>query len=463
MLYDVFISHASEDKDSFVRALAENLRDNRVEVWYDEFSLKTGDSIRRSIDKGLAKSRFGIVVLSKAFLNKQWTQWELDGLVQRYNRSQEGVILPIWHGIGIDEVIDFSPPLADKMAISSERGIDFIVRELLKVIQPEGSALVEARDCLINNGFEPPVITDDWWLDVLEFMGSDFHLERWGFPLTPKDYEDYSRGERIAWAAMQQMWQEAAKYEGISQCTPPEEVLRFIAHSPGLTEMCHSHIDWLALFAPQLTIRGFGGPFEQDFEDWYLCSVAKGTKEREANSRCGSALTINGLEPACCEEIALRHPSFGDYEPGTIACYYVQGHVLGPCPKVYEVIDYIIWFLSDASNWVPERIRRYLLEGFKAWNVWTWHAYDEDVVQLLGVNSSNSGALFNSLYHTKEYEKFKLTQNAKSDLRIRIEHSIYYLGLDETSETLTERFLNEGFIEAWFSNNERRRRRKRNR
>jgi len=70
MLYDLFICHASEDKESFVRPLADALRSKNVEVWYDEFSLKLGDSIRRSLDKGLSLSRFGVVVLSKVFLRK---------------------------------------------------------------------------------------------------------------------------------------------------------------------------------------------------------------------------------------------------------------------------------------------------------------------------------------------------------------------------------------------------------
>jgi TIR domain len=59
MLYDVFISHASEDKDGFVRLLAGQLKERRIEVWYEEFSLRPGDSLRQSIDQGLSKSRYG--------------------------------------------------------------------------------------------------------------------------------------------------------------------------------------------------------------------------------------------------------------------------------------------------------------------------------------------------------------------------------------------------------------------
>ena len=85
MLYDVFVSHASEDKDDFVRPLAQRLRAEHLEVWYDEFTLNVGDSLRRSIDRGLSQSRFGLVVLSPSFFGKQWSQWELDGLVARQN------------------------------------------------------------------------------------------------------------------------------------------------------------------------------------------------------------------------------------------------------------------------------------------------------------------------------------------------------------------------------------------
>jgi Domain of unknown function (DUF1883)/TIR domain len=115
MSYDVFISHASEDKDSLVRPLAHSLKAGGLNVWYDEFELKLGDSLRRKIDAGLARSRFGIVVLSKTFLTKGWTQYELDGLVTK-SVGGEQVLLPLWHGVTKQEVVDFSPSLADKVA-----------------------------------------------------------------------------------------------------------------------------------------------------------------------------------------------------------------------------------------------------------------------------------------------------------------------------------------------------------
>lgn len=113
--YDVFISHASEDKDDVVRPLAFALKDKGLSVWYDEFELKIGDSLRRKIDIGLAKSKFGIVVISRDFIRKGWTNYELDGLITR-SVSGEQQLLPIWHNITKKEVIDYSPSLADKVA-----------------------------------------------------------------------------------------------------------------------------------------------------------------------------------------------------------------------------------------------------------------------------------------------------------------------------------------------------------
>ena len=95
--YDVFISHASEDKD-FAAPLAAALTDEGLNVWYDEYELSIGDSIRQGVDAGLARSRFGVVVVSPYFLQKDWTQYELDGLQAR-QMSGDRVILPIWHRI----------------------------------------------------------------------------------------------------------------------------------------------------------------------------------------------------------------------------------------------------------------------------------------------------------------------------------------------------------------------------
>ena len=140
--FDVFISHASEDKDAVVRPLAEALRQGGLDVWYDEFELKIGDSLRRKIDSGLARSRFGVVVLSNDFIKKGWTNYELDGLVTRAV-SGEQVLLPIWHNITKKELIAFSPSLADKLARSTAtHTVEEIAAEIVEVIKKdEGTAV----------------------------------------------------------------------------------------------------------------------------------------------------------------------------------------------------------------------------------------------------------------------------------------------------------------------------------
>lgn len=135
--HDVFISHASEDKDGFVRPLAEALATRGVRVWYDEFKLKVGDSLRRSIDRGLAGSRYGIVVLSTAFFSKNWPQYELDGLVTKEVNGGEKVILPIWHEVSKDTVMQYSSSLADKLALNTGLlTLAEIVNQLVDVILP---------------------------------------------------------------------------------------------------------------------------------------------------------------------------------------------------------------------------------------------------------------------------------------------------------------------------------------
>lgn len=132
--FDFFICHASEDKEDFVRGLAEGLISRGLRVWYDDFQLAVGDSLRRSIDKGLARSRFGIVILSPSFFAKNWPQYELDGLVAK-EMSGGKVVLPIWHHVSKDDVLRYSPSLADRVALSTGvLSTPEIVERLAKVL-----------------------------------------------------------------------------------------------------------------------------------------------------------------------------------------------------------------------------------------------------------------------------------------------------------------------------------------
>jgi TIR domain len=114
----VFISHASEDKQDVARPLAEELMNLGLEVWFDEYELKVGDSLRASVADAISRTDCGVVILSKAFFRKKWTDRELAGLVS-IEMSRHGSILPIWHGVTSSEVAGYDPSLADKFALST--------------------------------------------------------------------------------------------------------------------------------------------------------------------------------------------------------------------------------------------------------------------------------------------------------------------------------------------------------
>lgn len=132
--YDVFISHAWEDKATFVQPLADALRARNVRVWYDVLSLQIGDSLSESIDTGLRSSAYGLVVLSTAFFEKHWPKRELRGLEQKASSEGRKVILPIWHGVTHKDVAGHSLPLADLVAIDSAIGVEAIADRVAAVV-----------------------------------------------------------------------------------------------------------------------------------------------------------------------------------------------------------------------------------------------------------------------------------------------------------------------------------------
>ena len=134
MRFDVFISHASEDKDDFVRDLAAELARLGVRVWYDEWTLHIGDSLRQKIDEGLATSEYGVVVLSRSFFAKNWPQAELDGLFAREMQGRK-VILPVWHKVTREDVLKFSPLLAGKLAAPTDEGFGTVAKKIFAAIR----------------------------------------------------------------------------------------------------------------------------------------------------------------------------------------------------------------------------------------------------------------------------------------------------------------------------------------
>lgn len=132
--WDVFLSHASEDKADVALPLAESLERRGVTVWLDKAELRIGDSLRRRIDRGIRSSRFAAIVLSESYFAKGWPQYELDGIVTLSVGGEQN-LLPIWHNIDRGFVLDRSPSLADKFARStSNTEIEEIAEEITQLV-----------------------------------------------------------------------------------------------------------------------------------------------------------------------------------------------------------------------------------------------------------------------------------------------------------------------------------------
>jgi hypothetical protein len=134
--FDVFISHASEDKESFVHGLANELQRRGLAVWYDTFELNVGDSLTQKIEGGLAESRFGIIVYSPIFFKKKWSKAELNGLFAR-EMAGKTRILPIRHNLDVAQLRKRYPIQSDKFSLSSTMSLDDICNALIRVIRPE--------------------------------------------------------------------------------------------------------------------------------------------------------------------------------------------------------------------------------------------------------------------------------------------------------------------------------------
>jgi len=137
--WDVFLSHASEDKAAVALPLAQALQDRGVSVWLDAAELRIGDSLRRRIDRGLRSSRFAAVVFSDSYFSKGWPQYELDGIVTLSVGGQQN-LLPVWHNVDHAAVAAHSPSLADKFARSTtDTSIEEIATEIAELV-------IEARE-----------------------------------------------------------------------------------------------------------------------------------------------------------------------------------------------------------------------------------------------------------------------------------------------------------------------------
>lgn len=438
-VHDVFICHASEDKDEFVRPLAEALREHHIDVWYDEFVLNIGDSLRVAIDRGLSESRFGIVVLSASFFKKSWPQRELNGLVARETAEGRSLVLPIWHKVHREDVLRYSPPLADAVSISSDEGLSRVVQALLKRLRPEPSPLTIARDFLIEKGFQAPSLTDEWWLDLVGIKNSQLdmpepHFSRWMFPLPfPKESSSRERGLNLAWTSLQLDWIHEADELKICQLTHPDEVHNFLRRWPGLMETGRNRPGTLAMYVPQITIPGYDAGFVDVF-DRLLSPQSEDAYELGGYS---GPTTIDGQKPVCGELISWRHPTFGNYADQELGKCFVNAYDHSYSRRLFDARECLVWLLCDASDWMPEPLRTKLIRGV------TWyHSRPDDIFPW-------SSALSDALRGPPS--KFRVSRRVRESIADLVVSALAELNVRENSDKIVERFIESPIVESYYA------------
>ena len=132
--YDAFISHAVEDKSPIANELCARLEQAGLKIWYSGKELGIGDSIEKTIQKGLNRSRYGIVIFSPTYLAKNWTIREFYTLLAK-EIEEHKVILPVLYNVSLDDLKNKDLVMADRFAVNADRGIDFVVQRLVQEIQ----------------------------------------------------------------------------------------------------------------------------------------------------------------------------------------------------------------------------------------------------------------------------------------------------------------------------------------
>ena len=119
-----------------------------------------------------------------------------------------------------------------------------------------------------------------------------------------------------------------------------------------------------------------------------------------------------------------------------------------PPTQFYDLIDYVSWFLSSDSDWMPRKLHAFLLSGMKQWAMWPWQGELSSYTEFRG--SEVAGSLTERLHKARSYKTFKLTRAARTDLVERLNFSTRLLALPESGQDLTDRLIHEGFLQAWF-------------
>jgi hypothetical protein len=151
---DVFICHASEDKDEIAVPLANKLNNLGVSVWIDKYRLRWGSSLFRKINEGLRNCRYGIVILSKSFFSKEWPEVELEALFSFMVSTGNELILPLRHKIRQEEITRNYPLLSGRLSYSSDVGVDTLAHDLVQILREDNKSVYTQNEQLISNDLD---------------------------------------------------------------------------------------------------------------------------------------------------------------------------------------------------------------------------------------------------------------------------------------------------------------------
>ena len=359
----LFISHASEDKQPFVRELAEAFKTVNVDVWYDEYEIELGMSIRESVDMGLTSCDIGLIILSPNYFRKKWTIWELNGFIQKM-LSGTAKLIPILYNLTHEKLLTISPALSDILSLSSEEGIISIVKKVRDTLYPNQPVLLETREILNSFGLLSPDFYDNWWLDRIEFLGkSNVQYIPWSLPMNFLTTNIISKSDSLAWACMRYTWISEAETMELNQFTSPCELINFILNTPGVEAACKVNMEYLAMYAPQLFF--FESEFKVGFEKKYRESVYD-IKCVAFPSEFKCELTIDGNVPKCNRIFALLDEEFGGYTSSDLLRHFIEGEKLGPRPSRLDYWDVLIELCSEKGEIYPTLVRNKLMEGFRS-------------------------------------------------------------------------------------------------
>jgi TIR domain len=184
---DVFISHACEDKESVARPLCRLLRSLGLLVWLDENELDFGDRLGNEISDALTRCRYGLVILSPAFVSKEWPVRELNALIAR-ERNDYKVILPVWHGVTKEMVARLTPDLLDRKYATTDGGLEQIAEAVLKLYQQDAVRYVSNERRVIKE------VPGEWHLKKAEL-----HILRTLRKREKEVRDPFYSGNRLPW------------------------------------------------------------------------------------------------------------------------------------------------------------------------------------------------------------------------------------------------------------------------